>query len=204
MLSEWISAHRWQSWLLASLAVIAVAIAWRMGGFREARPQAPPVYGPGKTLVTGEWTLQVLSAAITDAHPAGLRAPPDGAFLVVEVRAENRTDRSSNTLSNALRWLNGSSADKEPVLQGETGDQALLRAPPSFGATVHPGIPERVAVIWKLTPPVKPLTSVRLRVIGREFIRRDSLTGHGNWLRDHPVAELALPVQDRRGTGGAP
>ena len=96
----------------------------------------------------------------------------------------------------------------DPVRQGRTPTLILLRDP-SFGAIVHPGLPERVAATWDLRAPLPPTTSVRLRVIGREWVERDSLIAGSGWMRDRPVGELTLAVEDRRtpvaaAEGGAP
>lgn len=209
-LPDWIVTHPRAVASMAVIALIAASItAWR-GGFR-AVPDAPlPAFTAEATITTNEWRLRPLGAWLGDRDPTGRRAPAGGAILVIELMAENRTDRSSGSITQALRFVdardtarNGAAgADQDdPARQGRTPSLILLRDP-SFGAIVHPGLPERVAATWDLpaSAPAPAAKSVTVRVIGREWIERDSLIGGSGWMRDRPVGELTLPIEDRRGT----
>jgi hypothetical protein len=214
-LPDWVAVHPRLAACGAIIAIVASAVTGWLGGFR-AMPDAPlTTFTVDATITTNEWRLRPQRAWIGDKDPTGRRAPAGGAILVVELMAENRTDRSSGSIVQALRFLDrpdnagqagqaeqAEQAEVDPTRQGRTPTLILLRDP-SFGAIVHPGLPERVAATWDLrTPP--PPTSVRLRVIGREWVERDSLIAGSGWMRDRPVGELTLAVQDRRTPAAAP
>lgn len=225
-LPDWVFVHPRLAACGAVIAIVAGTVTGWLGGFRAA-PDAPlTTYAVDATITTNEWQLRPERAWIGDRDPAGRRAPAGGAILVVELMAENRTDRSSGSIVQALRFLDrpdqadpagqvgpAEPADVDPAAgdparQGRTPTLILLRDP-SFGAIVHPGLPERVAATWDLRAPLWPRTSVRLRVIGREWVERDSLIAGSGWMRDRPVGELTLAVEDRRtpapaAGGGAP
>jgi hypothetical protein len=208
-LPDWVVVHPRLAACGAIIAIVACAVTGWLGGFR-AMPDAPlTTFTVDATITTNEWRLRPHRAWIGDKDPTGRRAPAGGAILVVELMAENRTDRSSGSIVQALRFLDrpdnagqagqAEQAEVDPTRQGRTPTLILLRDP-SFGAVVHPGLPERVAATWDLrTPqPQSPPTSVRLRVIGREWVERDSLIAGSGWMRDRPVGELTLAVEDRR------
>ena len=223
-LPDWAVAHPRLAACGVVIAIVASVVTAWLGGF-HAVPDAPlAAYAVDATITTNEWRLRPQRAWIADKDPTGRRAPAGGAILVVELMAENRTDRSSGSIVQALRLLDRpdqagqtgqvgqagatEQADVDPVRQGRTPTLILLRDP-SFGAMVHPGLPERVAATWDLRAPLAPTTSVRLRVIGREWVDRDSLIAGSGWMRDRPVGELTLAVEDRRPSvaaadGGAP
>jgi hypothetical protein len=229
-LPDWVVVHPRLAACGAVIAIVASAVTGWLGGFR-AVPDAPlTAYTVDATITTNEWRLRPQRAWIGDKDPTGRRAPAGGAILVVELMAENRTDRSSGSIVQALRFLDRpdsarqaggagqagqagqtgptEQAEGNPARQGRTPTLILLRDP-SFGAIVHPGLPERVAATWDLRAPLPPTTSVRLRVIGREWVERDSLIAGSGWMRDRPVGELTLAVEDRRtpvpaAAGGAP
>jgi hypothetical protein len=215
-LPDWVLVHPRLAASGVSIAIVASVVTGWLGGFR-AVPDAPlTAYTADATIITNEWRLRPQRAWIADKDPAGRRAPAGGAILVVELMAENRTDRSSGSIAQALRFLDGpdgvgqaggagqaaqaaamEQANVDSVRQGRMPALILLRDP-SFGAIVHPGLPERVAATWDLRAPLPPTTSVRLRVIGREWVERDSLIAGSGWMRDRPVGELTLTVEDRR------
>jgi hypothetical protein len=217
-LPDWVVVHPRLAASGAVIAIVASAVTGWLGGFRAA-PDAPlTAYTVDATITTNEWHLRPQRAWIDDKDPTGRRAPAGGAILVVELMAENRTDRSSGSIVQALRFLDrpdssgqvggAAQAEVDPARRGRTPTLVLLRDP-SFGAIVHPGLPERVAATWDLRAPLTPPTSVRLRVIGREWVERDSLIAGSGWMRDRPVGELTLAVEDRRtpvpaADGGAP
>jgi hypothetical protein len=217
-LPDWVVVHPRLAACGAAIAIVASAVTGWLGGF-HAVPDAPlTTYTGDTTITTNEWRLRPQRAWIGDKDPTGRRAPAGGAILVVELLAENRTDRSSGSIVQALRFVDRpdqagqagptEQADVVPARQGRTPTLILLRDP-SFGAIVHPGLPERVAATWDLRGPLPPPTSVRLRVIGREWVERDSLIAGSGWMRDRPVGELTLAVEDRRtpvaaADGGAP
>ena len=218
-LPDWVVVHPRLAACGAVVAIVASIVTGWFGGFRAAPDVPLPAYAVDATIITNEWRLRPQRAWIGDTDPTGRRAPTGGAILVVELMAENRTDRSSGSIVQALRFLDepghasqarqagptgqaGQAASMEqaevdPVRQGRTPTLILLRDP-SFGAIVHPGLPERVAATWDLRAPLPPPTSIRLRVIGREWVERDSLIAGSGWMRDRPVGELTLAVEDRR------
>jgi hypothetical protein len=221
-LPDWVVVHPRLAACGAIIAIVASAVTGWRGGFRAAPDTPLPAYAVDATITTNEWRLRPQRAWIGDKDPTGRRAPSGGAILVVELMAENRTDRSSGSIVQALRYLDApgqtrqagqagqagqggqagqagsmEQADVDPVRQGRTPTLILLRDP-SFGAIVHPGLPERVAATWDLRAPLAPPASIRLRVIGREWVERDSLIAGSGWMRDRPVGELTLAVEDRR------
>lgn len=203
-LPMWVARHPRRAGASAAALLVGGLVTWAMGGFRDAPPAAPPVYAAEATITTNEWHLRPLRAWIADRDPIGRRATAGAAILIVELHAENRTNRSSGSVMQALRLLSGNEDPSvDPVRQGATPVLILLRDP-SYGGIVHPGLPERLAAVWDLRPPAVPPTQARIRIIGREWIERDSLIAGSGWLRDRPVGELTLSVEDRRTPSPAP
>jgi hypothetical protein len=206
-LPDWVAAHPRLMTSLVIVAPLATLVTWQQGGFHEVPPAPLPTYAANATIVTNEWTLRPERAWLGERDPTGRRAPPGGAILVLELIAENRTNRSSGSVTQALRLLAADENVNDDSSGGATSMPSLvLLRDPSLGAIVHPGLPERIAATWDWTPPVSTATEARFRVIGREWVERDSLIGGSGWLRGRTVGELVLPIEDRRpaGVGGAP
>ena len=154
-LPEWVTAHPRLMTSLAIVAPLATLGTWQQGGFREVPPAPLPIFEAHASIQTNEWVLQPMRAWVAERDPAGRRAPSGGAIVVVELLAENRTTRSSGSVTQALRLVKeDEEVDVEASASGAMPSLVLLRDP-SFGATVHPGLPERIAATWDLAPPVE-------------------------------------------------
>lgn len=191
-LPDWISEHP-RLWCGVGLLLIAGAIAtWRLGGFEAAAPRPLPRFGAESVITTNEWRIRPLTAWIANGDSGG-----DGAFLMVEMWLENRTQRSESLFVEALRLAEPG----KPWRDAEDPKMLILPSDPSRGIAIHPELPARVIAVWPL--PSAPIHRAEFHVLNREFVERTALIGNAAWARAQPIGLLDLAVEDRRGPAPA-
>ncbi|HEY0504557.1 MAG TPA: hypothetical protein VGD42_13820 [Lysobacter sp.] len=190
----------WQA--AAVVAVIAIALTAALGGFRKARAkQSYPEIPAGQTVSSDALAITPLRAWVAWHRPGGV---PDRynprQYLVLQLRAENRTDRSDpgSHLGNDVVWLPAPG-------QGGEGPQREVRSTAqyhaddhSIGVQLHPRMPTDVDVVWEF--PSKAALPARLTwgLYERRFIEQTWLTRDSGWVQGDPKAKLVLAVEDRR------
>lgn len=191
-LPDWISEYP-RLWSGVGLLLVIGAIAtWRLGGFEAAAPRPLPRFGAESVITTNEWRMRPLKAWIANGDSGG-----DGAFLMVEMWLENRTQRSESLFVEALRLAEPG----KPWRETKDPRTLILPSDPSRGIAIHPELPARVVAVWPL--PSAPMDHAEFHVLNREFVERTALIGNAAWGRAQPVGLLDLPVEDRRGPAPA-
>lgn len=204
----WLKA--WRAWAAALLlAALVASIVWALGGFATATRRDLPTIAAGDRLVTDDWILRPLHASLASANAMGRPAPAGGAFLILEAEVENRTRNSRSDVDTALRWVGpsqaaaaspGSAAASSAAVPA---DAVILLRDPSFGALLHPGIPERIELSWTV-PATTPFAATQeWLLMGRKWVAKDRLNGGGNWLNRRALARTRFSVDDVRGRGDA-
>ena len=146
-------AARHPGWRAAIVATLfAVALTAMFGGFRTAKARrAYPEYGANATIDNGALALTPLRAWISDARPGSEPNPyvPPARYLVLQLRAENRTGSSlaaNSYLQSDVVWLRQVPGDGEKAAAQQRSEGH------DFGFELPPRLPVDVDLVWKLPP----------------------------------------------------
>jgi hypothetical protein len=174
------------------VVLVLAGVVAALGGLRESPARMRRQLGPGEWVDTAQWRVRPLRAWTGDRcplAPAGLPAPPERC-LSVEVELTNLTRASSNDLADALTVV-------DPPLPAATRPELMLARDRGVLFQLHPRMPERVVVSWKL-PAGRHPRAATLVIRGKRFKERDNLIGGEGWFDPKPVAEvrLALAVEN--------
>lgn len=182
-------ALRWPVWVAAGIAAVAAVLAvWWSGGFAAAPPPSLPALEAGKGLDTGQWHVVVLGATLSAKRPDGRPAAPGKASLAIELELTNRTKASSNDIATAIRPMLAAIPPKTlPTTQ-------VLRRDNSVLSSLHPKMPERIALAWDIPLASKIPEPLPVVVMSKLHKRRDNLLGASGWFDPKPMAEVHLSV----------
>ena len=160
-------------------------------------PELPAVR-PGAVIEAGRWRVALIEAELSGpARPDGPPGPAGTASLGVEAEILNISAETSNVLQRVFTL--------DPGIEGASGNPSfhLIRDRAILGA-LHPGLPERVRIVWTFPRDSAVPESVRIVVSGETFKPRDNLLATPGWFGSKPVASVTLPLRPREATGGAP
>ena len=156
-----------------------------------------PTVAPGEAIDAGRWRVAVLAAKVsTEPRPDGYRGPPGKASLSVDLDILNQTSESSNVVSRILTI--------DPPIAGLEGTPTfyLLRDRSILNA-LHPGLPERVRVVWAIPAEAAPPDTVRLTITAETFKPRDNLLATPGWFNPKTIAAVTLPLGPAGRGGGS-
>lgn len=160
-------------------------------------PESLPNVRPGEMIEAGRWQVAVHSAIVSSqVREDGYRAPPGMKALAVDIDILNRTAESSNVYARIFTI--------DPPIQGLKPEPIhyLMRDRAILGA-LHPGLPERVRVIWAV-PNAAPIPDkLRLTITAESFKQRDNLLAAPGWFNPKVIAAVSLPLHEDWGGGGA-
>jgi len=186
----------WRAAIVAAL--LAVALTAMFGGFGTAKARRTyPEYGANATIDNGALALTPLRAWISDVRPGSKPNPyvPPAQYLVLQLRAENRTDSSlaaNSYLQSDVVWL------RQVPGEGERATAQQRSEGHDFGFELPPRLPVDVDLVWKLPPETKLPPRLTWGVLAREYVAETYLTGESGWVQRGPLAKLVLAVEDRR------
>lgn len=180
---------RWPVWAAAgTAAAIAVLAVWWSGGFAAAPPPPLPALEAGKGVDTGQWHVVVLAATLSAKRPDGRPAAAGKASLALELELTNRTRASSNDIATAIRPMLAAIPPKTlPTTQVLRRDNTVL-------SSLHPKMPERIALAWDIPLDSKIPEPLPVVVLSKLHKRRDNLLGASGWFDPKPLAEVRLTV----------
>src|SRR5262245_22361853 len=159
---------------LATGALIVIGIVALFGGFRTA-PAAPPrLVAVGQAIDLGPLRVKPLRAWIDAQCPLDYSAGAPNSCLSFEAEVTNLTNASRSGLSDLVRLVQPS------VPKATYPTTELVRDRWVLGA-LHPRLPERVVVSWKLTPQNEAPTRITLALWSMEYKKRDNLLGGEGW-----------------------
>lgn len=186
-------------WRIAAVVVILAVIATALlGGFRSA-PKRVGASGPGARVTVGALAVQPLRAWVDRRDPKGFEDRSGKDVLVLEAVVENLTKASSNYyLPDDLRWLTGAEDYK-----GSKADVIYLVDDLTLHDYLHPRLPMRVLLCWKIPKDQSLPQPARWGLYQRRFVEKAYVNNESGWMQDGPGMTLKLPVEDRR-TGAAP
>ncbi len=193
-LKQAMHSTRWR--VAFAVAVLALVATFLLGGFRQAPGKRLAQAGPGERVASGALAVQALRAWVDRKDPRGYPDSIGGQdFLVVEAVVENLTDASSNYyLSQDLRWLTGQADQK-----GSVADRIYLADDLTLHDYLHPRMPTRVLLLWKLPSGQALVQPMRFGLYKRRFAEKAYVSNESGWLQDGPGATLKLIADDRRG-----
>lgn len=202
MKDELRQALRHPGWRTAiALALLALALTAALGGFGTAKARrAYPEFGANATIDNGALALTPLRAWISDVRPGSKPNPyiAPSQYLVLQLRAENRTDSSlaaNSYLQSDVVWLRQVPGEGEKATAQQRSDGH------DFGFELPPRLPVEVDLVWKLSPETKLPPRLTWGVLARAYVEETYLTGEGGWVQQGPQAKIVLAVDDRRGGG---
>lgn len=195
-LKQAVKSTRWR--IAAASALIALIATALLGGFRFA-PKRTGQIDAGKRATSGALAVQPMRAWADRRSPKGIEDRSGQDFLVLEAVVENLTKASNNYyLSDDLRWLTSTQDQK-----GRKPDVVYLTEDMTIYDYLHPKMPTRVLLCWKM-PKDQPLTQpMRWGLYKRRFVEKAYISNESGWMQDGPEVTLKLPVEDRR-SGAAP
>jgi len=159
-------------------------------------PDALPKLRPGETIDAGRWQVAVQSAVVsTQPRDDGYRPAPGMKALAVDIDILNRTAESSNVFGRIFTI--------DPPIPGLKPDPIhYLMRDRTMLAALHPGLPERVRVIWTMPnqAPIPP--NLRLTITAESFKPRDNLLAAPGWFNPKVIAAISLPLHEEWGGGG--
>ncbi|HVX44762.1 MAG TPA: hypothetical protein VHC49_12790 [Mycobacteriales bacterium] len=173
------SAKFWGAWIAGLLFVISAAL----GGLKSAAAPAPAKVRPGTSIDAGEFDI-TLTQAVVQEHPAGSFQPAQLRLLATITLTAKRATTDARPDIISLSGFHG--LKSKPYTTYDPRDDSLV--------TLIPGHAVPVAYSWDL--PKKPTIpdSVTVRVSDLAYIHSSSLSGYEEWLVNHPVASVRLPV----------
>jgi hypothetical protein len=156
-----------------------------------------PSVAPGEPIEAGRWRVALHSAAVSSqVREDGYRAPPGMKTLAVDIDILNRTAESSNVYARIFTIDPPIPGLKPEPIHYLMRDRTILSA-------LHPGLPERVRVIWAV-PNAAPIPDkLRLTVTAESFKPRDNLLAAPGWFNPKVIAAVSLPLREDWGGGGA-
>jgi hypothetical protein len=182
--------------LVALVAVVGLA-----GGFDRVAAGELPVVAEDEPNQGEPWNVTVTGAVLAaDLEPAVLYE--DGYWLAViadvEVTAgESRTDLAEILYVTGVEGLAREHTERGSYPGATFADDIRLVRDGTAAASLHPGLPERVAFLWELAIDTPPPAEVHIEIIGKTY-RESVLTGAMEWLDGAARAQLTVPVEDRR------
>lgn len=168
--------------------LLALAITSGQSLLEALEPPVLPALAAGAPLDAGRWRIVLHDARLTtQSRPDGPPAPDEAQFLALDLDIANRSSETDNSFVRVLTV--------DPPVEGLQPNPTfwLLRDKAMLSA-LQPGLPERVQVVWRLTPGAKAPERLRLIVTGQTFKPRDNLLAAPGWFNPKPVAAAILPV----------
>lgn len=175
------------------------------GGFEEvaAEQQIPPV--AVDELSEGlPWDVTVESAGLfTELSPARLHDEANH-WLVVVAEVALTADQTRHDMGDILVVPAGGidGIDHEDSRSGALPDtvqptEVRLIRDGSYLASLHPGLPERVAFMWERAGDGPPPATVEVVIVSKAE-RVSVLSGQLEWLDFEPRGQVTVTLQDRR------
>lgn len=178
--------------LVGALAVLGTFLAVGVSSHVLQREEILPELQVGVPIEAGRWEVKVLRAGIRDDLPGGSPVARREPALVVEAVLANRTGETSYDARDVLV--------PDPPLSDQPPEAYLMRDRKLL-YSLHPGLPERVALAWRLPPGTEMPRSLRLLVQAKRYKKRDNLYGFAGWYDPRPIGfvNLALTTGGTRG-----
>ncbi|MBD9524760.1 hypothetical protein IB262_33330 [Ensifer sp. ENS02] len=159
---------------------LAVAFAGFFGAFSTMPQQQAPIFANDRATEAGQWKLEPSQVYITAERAFGVSPVKGELLLVFEATLENRTSQSTNDYLSVFR-----PEDKlGPILKAPI---VVLTRDGSFGPELHPGMPERIAYMWRMPATVPIPQEIGFTVLAKSFKSQDNLYGMPNWLNQHAI-----------------
>jgi hypothetical protein len=174
---------------LAALALLAIAVSGLLGGFAKAPPDSPRMLQIGEDLDVGPLRIRPLRAWIGPQCPLDYSVGQPNSCLSFEAEVTNITNSSRTSLSSAVRLL-------QPVLASNVFPTTELVRDRWVLGNLHPHLPERVVMSWKLPPQTEAPSRITLSLWRTRFKKRDNLQGGEGWFNPQEAARIELPLTE--------
>lgn len=183
--------RRFVFWPTAAVGgLVALAVSAALGVFDVQAKHAVPELQPGTPIAAGRWLVDVERAWIGSTLPDGRNVALGQRALIVEATLTNRSAETSNAFSRLFKPIAPSLGLQEPPVLYLERDRDLLRQ-------LHPGLGEKVAVVWTFPDAGPPPDQVRLALQGETYKPRDNLYASAGWFDPHTVGSFTLRLERR-------
>src|SRR5262245_22007203 len=159
---------------LATAALVVIGIVALFGGFREAPASPPRLVAVGQTIDLGPLRVKPLRAWVDAQCPLDYSAGAPNSCLSFEAEVTNLTNASRVGVSDLIRLV-------EPSVPKDTFPTNELVRDRWVLGNLHPHLPERVVVSWKLPPQSAAPARITLALWSMQFKKRDNLLGGEGW-----------------------
>lgn len=148
-----------------------------------------PAVAPGLPIEAGRWRVALNDASLTiRPRPDGYAGPPGTKSLTLDLDILNRSSQSSNAISRIVTI--------DPPIAGLSAQPSFyLMRDGSMLGSLHPGLPERVRMIWAVPEQVALPPTLRVTVTAETFKPRDNLLAAPGWFNPKTVAAVTLPLR---------
>jgi hypothetical protein len=169
-------------------SALASVISYATAIYEAANPKPLRVFTAGETIDTGRWNITVSNARLSTSSPTGLKPITPKKFLMVDFDAANRSAASAFVPMKLLAL--------DPPVAGLADPTIYLARDRFVAGAVHPGLPEKLTLVWEVPIDATLPDKIRLSVGSQIYKKRDNLYGASNWLDRDPVAAVELKIAD--------
>ena len=184
----------------AGAGVIALATSGLFGGLDQVEEDRTPTVALNAVNEGVPWNVTVTGMRLVDdLEPLRLKNPGDR-WVAVLATVEVTADESRGDLDDAIRisGVDGLLNAKLDGSQKGEADQVAMLRDDTIGPTLNPGMPEKIAYIWEQAGSAAVPTKATVVIRGKT-LRKNSLTGHEEWLDTATRAVVPdVPVEDKR------
>jgi hypothetical protein len=170
-------------------SLLALVVSGFTGGLEPAAPPGPPLVEQRAVNEGLPWNVTVTGAGYaSNADPLRPEKAGDH-WVAVGVTIEITSDETRSDLRDAVRLVG------IPGLREKRPSNVLLARDDTQSPELHPGLPEKLTFFWELAGDAAIPVEADVQIVGKT-LRKDSLTGHANWLDDAVRAHVVLPIQN--------
>jgi hypothetical protein len=175
---------------LAVLALVVVGLVALLGGFRAAPAKGPRMVRVGESVDLGPMRVRPLRAWVDAKCPLDYSAGEPNSCLSVEAEVTNLTHASRSGVDEIIKLVTPSPPKGTFPMTELVRDRAIL-------AALHPRMPERVVISYKLPSPLAaPSSRITLALWSMRFKKRDNLLGGEGWFSPAEAARVELPLSE--------
>lgn len=171
--------------VVAGIGGTAAAVLSLVLGVHEARQSSTPTLQPRTDIAAGQWLVRLDSVTVGDRLPDGRALPPDQRAIAVDATLTNQTYSSSSDFQSVVRLV-------APALDSRVKPAFYLVRDAMLLDQLHPGLPERVAIVWIAQASTIPHSPVTLEVEAKSYKSRDNLYAAPGWFNPEFVGTVIL------------
>jgi hypothetical protein len=171
--------------MVAGIGGTVAAVLSLVLGVHEARQSSTPTVQPRTNIAAGQWLVSLNSVTVGDRLPDGRGLPPGQRAITVDATVTNWTYSSSSNFQSVVRLV-------APSLDSRVKPTFYLVRDAVLLDQLHPGLPERVAIVWIAPASAIPHSPITLEVEAKSYKSRDNLYAAPGWFNPEVVGTVTL------------